>query len=61
MAGDTLLRVKDLELFFRTTKGVVRAVDGVDFELARNRAVVVVGESGCGKTSMAKALVAGSW
>ena len=57
MAGDTLLRVKDLKLFFRTTKGVVRAVDGVDFELARNRAVVIVGESGCGKTSMAKAIL----
>ena len=57
MAGDNLLRVKDLKLFFRTTKGVVRAVDGVDFELARNRAVVIVGESGCGKTSMAKAIL----
>jgi ABC-type dipeptide/oligopeptide/nickel transport system ATPase component len=32
-------------------------VDGVDFELARNRAVVIVGESGCGKTSMAKAIL----
>ncbi|MBW6466144.1 MAG: ABC transporter ATP-binding protein [Brevefilum sp.] len=57
MTGDTLLSVKDLQLFFRTTHGVVRAVDGVDFELARNRAVVIVGESGCGKTSMAKAIL----
>ncbi|MFU8826998.1 MAG: ABC transporter ATP-binding protein [Brevefilum sp.] len=57
MSDDTLLRVQDLQLFFRTTKGVVRAVDGVDFELKRNRAVVVVGESGCGKTSMAKAIL----
>jgi oligopeptide/dipeptide ABC transporter ATP-binding protein len=57
MTGDTLLNVKDLQLFFRTTHGVVRAVDGVDFELARNRAVVIVGESGCGKTSMAKAIL----
>jgi peptide/nickel transport system ATP-binding protein len=57
MSADTLLSVKDLQLFFRTTKGVVRAVDGVDFELARNRAVVIVGESGCGKTSMAKAIL----
>ncbi len=57
MAADTLLSVKNLELFFRTSKGVVRAVDGVDFDLARNRAVVVVGESGCGKTSLAKAIL----
>jgi len=35
----------------------VRAVDGIDFELKRNRAVVIVGESGCGKTSMAKAIL----
>ena len=57
MAYDALLRVENLKLFFRTTKGIVRAVDGVDFELARNRAVVIVGESGCGKTSMAKAIL----
>lgn len=57
MAEDTLLKVNNLELFFRTSKGVVRAVDGVDFELARNRAVVIVGESGCGKTSLAKAIL----
>lgn len=57
MSDDTLLNVQDLRLFFRTTKGVVRAVDGVDFKLARNRAVVIVGESGCGKTSMAKAIL----
>lgn len=57
MVADTVLRVKNLELFFRTSKGVVRAVDGVDFELGRNRAVVIVGESGCGKTSLAKAIL----
>jgi oligopeptide/dipeptide ABC transporter ATP-binding protein len=36
---------------------VVQAVDGVDFNLTYNRAVVVVGESGCGKTSLAKAIL----
>ena len=57
MAEDRVLTVRDLKLFFKTTKGVVHAVDGVDFNLARNRAVVVVGESGCGKTSLAKAIL----
>ncbi len=57
MSADTVLSVRDLQLFFRTTKGVVRAVDGVDFDLGRNRAVVIVGESGCGKTSMARAIL----
>ncbi|NLF14519.1 MAG: ABC transporter ATP-binding protein [Anaerolineaceae bacterium] len=54
---DMLLRVQDLVLHFRTTKGVVQAVDRVSFDLARNEAVVILGESGCGKTSLAKAIL----
>jgi peptide/nickel transport system ATP-binding protein len=54
---DMLLRVQDLVLHFRTTKGVVQAVDNVSFDLARNEAVVILGESGCGKTSLAKAIL----
>lgn len=52
-----LLDVKNLELHFKTTKGVVRAVDKVDFRLRRDQAVVVVGESGCGKTSLARGIL----
>jgi peptide/nickel transport system ATP-binding protein len=52
-----LLQTQDLTLHFRALKGVVRAVDGVDFELSTNRAVVILGESGCGKTSLSKALL----
>lgn len=52
-----LLRVKDLCLHFRATKGVVQAVDGVSFELKRQRSVTVLGESGCGKTSLARAIL----
>jgi peptide/nickel transport system ATP-binding protein len=57
MAEQKLLRVEDLVLHFRTTHGPVQAVDGVNFELDYNRAVVVLGESGCGKTSLAKAIL----
>ncbi len=57
MPNDNVLSVRNLKLFFKTTKGVVRAVDNINFELGRNRAVVVVGESGCGKTSFAKAIL----
>jgi oligopeptide/dipeptide ABC transporter ATP-binding protein len=57
MTADTLLNVQNLELFFRTGQGTVRAVDKVDFTLGKNEAVVVVGESGCGKTSLAKAIL----
>jgi len=52
-----LLKVENLKLYFKASKGVVQAVDDVDFTLPNNRAVVVIGESGCGKSSMAKALL----
>jgi len=54
---DTLLRIEKLVLHFRTMQGTVQAVDGVDFELDTNRAVVILGESGCGKSSLAKAML----
>jgi peptide/nickel transport system ATP-binding protein len=57
MDNKSLLKVEDLKLYFRTSKGVVQAVDGVDFTLPPNEAVVIIGESGCGKTSFAKALL----
>jgi oligopeptide/dipeptide ABC transporter ATP-binding protein len=52
-----LLQLQNLTLHFRAAKGVVRAVDGVSFELDSNRAVVILGESGCGKSSLAKAIL----
>jgi len=57
MAEKKLLRVEKLILHFRAGNGVVQAVDGVDFDLSYNRAVVVLGESGCGKSSLAKAIL----
>lgn len=52
-----LLNIENLVLHFNTTHGPVQAVDGVNFALASNRAVVVLGESGCGKSSLAKAIL----
>src|SRR5512145_1586701 len=52
-----LLKIEDLVLHFKTRSGTVQAVDGVDFELDTNRAVVILGESGCGKSSLAKAIL----
>ena len=52
-----LLQIEDLVLHFKTRSGTVQAVDGVDFELDTNRAVVILGESGCGKSSLAKAIL----
>jgi oligopeptide/dipeptide ABC transporter ATP-binding protein len=47
---DALLEIKDLVTEFRTEHGVVRAVDGVSFEIPRRKTLGVVGESGCGKS-----------
>lgn len=55
--GKKLLDIQDLKLYFRTSRGAVQAVDGVNFDLDYNRAVVILGESGCGKTSLAKAIL----
>jgi oligopeptide/dipeptide ABC transporter ATP-binding protein len=52
-----LLRIEKLTLYFNSSQGPVQAVDGVNFALDHNRAVVVLGESGCGKTSLAKAIL----
>jgi peptide/nickel transport system ATP-binding protein len=57
VAEKTLLKIENLVLHFRTTKGVVQAVDKVNLELGYNEAVVILGESGCGKSSLAKAIL----
>ena len=53
----TLLEVNNLKLYFRTSKGPVQAVDDVSFKLDRGKTLAVVGESGCGKTSLSKAIL----
>jgi peptide/nickel transport system permease protein len=52
-----LLEVRDLAVEFDTPAGALRAVDGVSFSLARGETLGLVGESGCGKTTTALALL----
>jgi oligopeptide/dipeptide ABC transporter ATP-binding protein len=47
---DKILEVHNLKTYFFTEDGVVKAVDGVDFDVGRGEIVAIVGESGCGKS-----------
>lgn len=57
MADEPLLRVEELSLHFRTQSGIVKAVDNVSFTVKRNEALVFLGESGSGKTSLSRAIL----
>lgn len=57
MSDEVLLRVEDLKLYYRSGQSVVQAVDGVNFEVKRGHTLAIIGESGCGKSSMAKAVL----
>lgn len=52
-----LVQVNNLKVHLKLREGVVRAVDGVDFSIAQGKTLGVVGESGCGKSTAARALM----
>ena len=56
-ARQTILKVEDLDISFRTNAGVIHAIRGVNLELRRGETVAIVGESGSGKSVTAKAVV----
>ncbi|HET7627325.1 MAG TPA: ABC transporter ATP-binding protein [Bacillales bacterium] len=55
--GDKILDVKGLKTYFQTRKGLVKAVDGVDFSVERGEILGIVGESGCGKSVTSQSIM----
>ena len=53
----TLVDIKGLRTYFYLAEGVVRAVDGVDLKIKRQKTLGIVGESGCGKSIMSLSLL----
>jgi oligopeptide/dipeptide ABC transporter ATP-binding protein len=56
-AATPLLQVANLSIRINTPKGLVRPVDSVSFSLASGRTLGIVGESGCGKSMLCRALI----
>ena len=52
-----LLRVAHLKKYFKTPKGMLHAVDDLNFAIERGRTLGVVGESGCGKSTLGRAIL----
>ena len=52
-----LLEVKGLKKYFRNKAGMLHAVDGIDFTLEEGKTLGVVGESGCGKTTLGRTIL----
>jgi len=57
LAEDILLECEDLKKYFDTPAGRLHAVDGVSFRLMRGSTLGVVGESGCGKTTLGRTVL----
>jgi oligopeptide/dipeptide ABC transporter ATP-binding protein len=65
MANDILIDIKNLSMYFPITKGIIRqhkiaevkAVDGVNFFIRKGETLGLVGESGCGKTTLGRCLL----
>ena len=51
------MSISNLVMYYRTLKGEVRAVDDVTFSLQKGETIAIIGESGCGKSSLAKSII----
>ena len=56
-SNGAILRIEDLKVHFPTPRGTVKAVDGIDLAIQKGETLGLVGESGCGKSTVARTVV----
>ena len=55
--SDAILEIRGLRLTIRTDEGMAKVLDNIDFALERGRILGIVGESGCGKSTIIRAII----
>ena len=55
--SDIILKTEGLKKYFKTGRGMLHAVDGVDLNIERGKTLGVVGESGCGKSTLGRTIL----
>jgi len=55
--SENLIKVSNLKTWFDTPRGILRAVDGVSFDIRKGETYALLGESGCGKSITALSLM----
>ena len=55
-SGDSLLRIRDLQICYNTPSGTVRAVSHINLDIGKGEVLGIVGETGCGKSTLAHSI-----